>query len=308
MPTQTEIRKFEQALQRARRHVAQYDEVSSYLNEAERCFKAECYRSAIVMLWCAVSARLNEDIERLGAAGFLESDRDTDVLRACLEKIGILTEKRSNILRRCLGDRNNCAHPSDTTYQAAEVIGYLQDLNQTLFGHRLNIGPETFKKILLTEDPLSPEQANFLITRLRINKKTRQLLHTLIEEYFRSSSPRVREKIRLIWQVKPPPEEELGESWEPLLQKHLELSNQEKTTVMRHLARKVRAIGGDHKPAEIEQIVFWEVLADDDASGAIYEYFLSQSEHLTVRLLHRLRKHAPDGYKEQFEAVLIASR
>lgn len=77
---------------------------------------------------------------------------------------------------------------------------------------------------------------------------------------------------------------------------------------MKHLARKVKAIGSDHKPTEIEQIVFWEVLADDDALRAIYEYFLSQSEHLTVGLLHKLRKHAPDGYKKQFEAVLIASR
>ena len=308
MPTQNALRDFEQALQRARQYAAQYEKVSSYLDEAGRCFKAECYRSAIVMLWCAASARLNEDIERLGAASFLESNRDTDVLRACLKKIGILTEHRTDVLRCCLGERNNCAHPSGTTYQAPRVFGYLQDLNEALFGYRLNIGPKTFKKILLTEDPLSPEQAIFLIAGLRINKKTRQLPHTLIEEYFRSSSPRVREKIRLIWQVKPPPEEESEESWEPLLQKHLELSSQEKTAVMKHLARKVKAIGSDHKPTEIEQIVFWEVLADDDALRAIYEYFLSQSEHLTVGLLHKLRKHTPDGYKKQFEAVLIASR
>jgi len=304
MPTQEEIREFEHALQRARRYAAQYGQVSSYLDEAERCFKAECHRSVIIMLWCAASARLNEDIERLGAAGYLESDRDVDMLRVCSERIGILTEKRSNALRHCLGDRNNCAHPSDAMYRTSEVIGYLQDLNQALFGCQLNTSPETFKKILLTEDPLSPEQADFLIGRLRINRRSRQLPHTLIDKYF-ESSPRVREKIRLVWQVRPLTGEE--ELQRPRLKEYLELSDREKNAIMMHLARKLREFGGDHQPAEIEQIVFWEVLTDDVTSQEIYEYFLSQSEHLPVRLLCRLLGHASDGYRERFEAVLSAS-
>jgi len=306
MPTQNEFREFEHALQRSRRYAAQYGQVSSYLDEAERCFKAECYRAAIVMLWCAASARLNEDIERLGAAGFLESDRDSHMLHVCLERIGILTKKRSNTLRRCLGDRNNCAHPSDALYRASEVIGYLQDLNQVLFGYRLSISPETFKTILLAEDSLSPNQADFLITRLRINRRTRQLPHTLIEEYF-GSSPRVREKIRLVWQVKPSTEEEEPEEPPPpRLKEHLRLSEQEKTHIMGHLARKLEARGSDHQPTEIAQLVFWEVLSDDEASAAICEYFLSQGGHLTLALVRMLREYAPDGYRERLDALLGA--
>jgi len=169
------------------------------------------------------------------------------------------------------------------------VIGYLQDLNEALFGYPLSISPETFKKILLTEDPLSPQQVDFLVERLRINKKARRLPHTLIVEYFGAVSPWVREKIRLVWQS---------------LKEPLALSDLEKAAVMKHLARKLQECGSEHQPAEIEQIIFWEVLSDDDTSGAIYEYFLSQSEHLSIRLLRRLYKYAPDGYKEQFEAVL----
>ncbi|RLJ03190.1 MAG: hypothetical protein DRP08_03830 [Candidatus Aenigmatarchaeota archaeon] len=308
MPAQNEIREFEHALQRARRYAAQYDQVSSYLDEAERCFKAECYRAAIVMLWCAVSARLNEDVERLGAAGFLKSGRDIEILRICSEELGILTKRRSDTLRRCLGDRNNCAHPSPELYGASEVVGYFQDLNRALFGYTLSISLETFKKILLTEDHLSPGQADFLIARLRINQRARRLPHALIDKYF-GAGPRIREKIRLVWQVEPSTdEEESEEPPPPRLREHLKLSEEEKTHIMRHFVHKLETHRSDHQPTEIAQIVFWEVLSDDEASGKIYEYFLSQKEHLTVTLLHRVREHAPDGYKEQFAAVLSTPR
>ena len=200
MPSQKEIHEFERALERARRYAAQYEQVASYLDEAERCFNAECYRAAIVMLWCAASARLNEDVEKLGATSFLASDRDSEMVRVCAERLGILTENRRNTLLRCLGDRNNCAHPSGEVYGAPEVIGYLQELNRGLFGYQLSIDPSTFKRILLTEEYLSPKQAEFLVTRLRVNRRARQLPHTLINAYF-DSEPRVREKIRLIWQI-----------------------------------------------------------------------------------------------------------
>ena len=76
---------------------------------------------------------------------------------------------------------------------------------------------------------------------------------------------------------------------------------------MRHLARKLEGVGSCHPPAEIAQLIFWEVLSVDDASARIYEYFISQAEHLTVRLLRKLREHAPTTYKEQLEAALNAS-
>jgi len=258
------------------------------------------------MLWCAASARLNEDIEKLGAAGFLESDRDIEILRIYSERLGILTERRSDTLRRCLGDRNNCAHPSGELYGAAEVIGYLQDLNQALFGYPLSLDSRAFRKILLTEDPLSPEQAGSLVASLRVNKRSRRLPHVLIDMYF-SSGPRVREKIRLVWQAKPSAESE--ESQERRLKEHLSLSEQEQVAVMRHLARKLRGLNRErnfHQPAEIAQLIFWEALCDDEASAAIYEYFLSQGEHLTLALARTLRKYAPDGYREQLDALFGA--
>jgi len=293
---------FEQALQRARIYAHQYEKVGPYLDETERRFKAEAYRAAIVMLWCAASARLNEDIERLGASGFLRSGYDSDMLHTYSRTLKVLTRNRANILKRCLGDRNDCAHPSDRVFSVDEIIGYLEDLNRALFSYPLSTAHYTFKVIVLSNDPLSPEQADFLISRLRINRRSRRLPHTLLENYFAPSpDPRVPEKTRLVWQMEPSAESEGAQ--ERRLKEHLGLSKQEQAVVMSHLARKLRQSGNSHRPVEIAQLIFWEVLSDDDTSLEIYEYFPSQIEHLTVGLLRKLLENAPAGYKERIETA-----
>ena len=260
------------------------------------------------MLWCAASERLNEDIERLGASGFLTSDRDRDMLSTCLN-LKLLTQNRERILRNCLGDRNDCAHPSGRIFRAEEVVGYLKDLNRALFGYQLRIAQSTFKKIVLTGKPLSPEQASFLTARLRINQRVRRLPHALVDKYF-EAGPRIREKIRLIWQADPlKGQEELEEPQEQRLKEHLRLSRQEQVAVMGHLARKLRgadATGNYHQPVEIAQLIFWEALYDDEASAAIFEYFLSQRKYLTLSLGRKLLRYAPDRYREQLDVLFGA--
>ena len=97
-----------------------------------------------------------------------------------------------------------------------------------------------------------------------------------------------------------PSREELEEQ---RLKERLGLSQHEQSVVMKHLARKLKESGHSHRPVEIAQLIFWEILPDNDVSGGIYEYFLSQSENLTLALLRRLHQHVPDEYKERFEML-----
>lgn len=307
MPDAQEVRSLIEELTKARAHSALYDMVSPYLDEAERCFRAEAYRAAIVMIWCAVSARLSQDVGRLGAEALLKTDKDAEMLHVCSQQLKILTEIRAKTLRRCLGDRNNCAHPSDEPYDAAKVIGYIRDVTNAVLQHPLRIDSATFRKVMTMRGYFSPEQARYLVTCLRLNKKSRRLPHTLLNLYFEPESDedhlQIREKIALIWMV---------------LKDHLTLSEQEQLAVMKRLADELRQSSGTRdsksQATEIAKLIFWEVIEQDPRSHAqICEYLLSEYERLEEErgghgidkgVLNRLKEHAPDSLQDRLGQLL----
>jgi hypothetical protein len=118
--------------------------VRQYLEEAYRCFMAEAFNAAVVMIWNAVAYYLRQVVESISVAFFQHNYRalhnqnppdelwrinDNLFMQAC-NRAGILSDVIPD-LDRLRDRRNHCAHPSgifvsvDEALELAESIGHV---------------------------------------------------------------------------------------------------------------------------------------------------------------------------------------
>lgn len=121
---------------------------ASYLDEAVKCFEAECYRAAIVMSWAlcydhvlafilADRARVSDcnnflSARKMKISAITSRDdfaelKESDVLEMC-RITGVIGKTVSKTLKQCLDIRNDYAHPSGKQLSVPKAEAFIEDI------------------------------------------------------------------------------------------------------------------------------------------------------------------------------------
>ena len=139
-------------------------EESDYLREAIACAEAGHKRAAIVLGWCALVDKLQQQIVRMGFDKFnaasikvknqtsgkfkswkkefsvasvseLQTVFDTDLL-VVLEGMSLIDGNQADRLRTCFQYRNHSAHPGNAPIEDAHVVAFFTDINAIVLQNR----------------------------------------------------------------------------------------------------------------------------------------------------------------------------
>lgn len=136
-------------------------EEAEYLKEAQKCASVECYRSCIILGWCAVAHRMHKKIEKMGFQKFNEStvkmcgivkgryskfNREYNIqsfaelqtipdgiLLQVLEFSGFIDAQQYKTLETCLEIRNNSGHPGKVVIKKLNLESFFSDLKVHVF-------------------------------------------------------------------------------------------------------------------------------------------------------------------------------
>ena len=127
-------------------------EIHSFVEEAIKCYEAEFYRSAIIMSWVGAVAvlhghthatslrKFNAEAKRVfpkwkeaKAVSDLGKMKEDDFLDR-IEAIAIIDQNVKRELKRCLGLRNSCGHPSTLQVGVNATAHHIEILLLNVFG------------------------------------------------------------------------------------------------------------------------------------------------------------------------------
>lgn len=309
-------------------------DIHPYLEEARRCFSAQAYNAMVVMVWCAVIARLLYEIKYVGGKPIFEPEyeaeygrkppddlkkvEDSKLIRVC-KRLGLISEETENVLNGCREKRNDCAHPSDVfVTEGDEVLLYLREISVALLSRPPQVPWNRITEIIRTDKVnLSDAQASYLASRITPVEKAHEVMNQLLSAFITTDRFEVRRNILLVWP-------RLGEV----------LIHQRKIQLMKRLAKELARFLGiriverdsdieehpiDDIPSfeldatEVAELVFWEdVERNSWYQRWIYQYLVSEYERfasersgrgIDAMVLRRLYEHASDEFRERCEKL-----
>ena len=310
MPDETLRRRFEVVVQSTNEPM-----VHRYLEEAYRCFVAEAYNGAMVMVWNAVAYYLRQVVGTISMPLFeynytiLHKQKPPAELWRINDNLFVQTCRRMGVLcdvidclERLRNCRNACAHPSGIFVSPDETVELTEGIRNVV-SRQVTDEFLTDAAILREFVRTASEQDGTAIARWAQDSLCRQLAHDLLTIFSRNDEVKDISGIVGLWR----------ELWS-------RLDDPSRQRLWDRIERIVQPVlqGGEEvalrTPEELVRLIVWPHPDDEhqprDRIGQIFVEWLERLGHsgefreVDMALARGLRQHMPAFLRERLHAAL----